>query len=458
MRSSHTAGAVSALFDDGNLVSDAGLVALVRLGERVGLPALVDELVRLGGSAGAKPAAKITTIVAGMASGADSISDLDRLRSGAMGRLFTDVRAASTIGTFLRWFTPGHVAQLEKLGGEVLRRLTEHTPLLPGADRLAFLDLDSKITRVFGRGKEGAAYGYTGQWGLNFLAGTLSSPQATPVVTGTRLRGGNADTRRKVTSFARAQIRTARACGAGTLLVRADSGFYVGELIAEIARSGAWFSITAPLRTPIRAAIAAISETSWKPITYARPVPDAESATMITRAEIAETSYTAFANPSAQAGQKTTGRLIVRRTPVPTVGGQGQLVTIYRYHAVFTNSPYDPITAEAQHRDRAGAIEQVFADLNASALAHFPSGRFAANAAWLSLAALTHNLLRAAGCLASPFHAKARTSTLRQHLIHVAARTTRSARRIHLHLPRDWPWAQDWNRLFTTAHAPPPAP
>jgi hypothetical protein len=123
---------------------------------------------------------------------------------------------------------------------------------------------------------------------------------------------------------------------------------------------------------------------------------------------------------------------------------------------VFTNSAFDMITAEALHRDRAGAIEQVFADLNDSALAHFPSGRFAANAAWLTLAALTHNVLRATGCLAGVAHATARTATLRRHLITVAGRIARSARVIVVHLPRNWPWADSYTGLFTATHHPSP--
>nr|CEL14583.1 hypothetical protein [Kibdelosporangium sp. MJ126-NF4] len=442
-------------------MSHAGLVPLVRLMENIGLPALAGELVRLGGSAGANAAAKITTIVAGMAAGADSISDLDLLREGGMDRVFTGVRAPSTIGGFLRWFTPGHVAQLQTLLAEVLVRLTGQTSLLPGLDQLAFLDLDSKITQVHGRQKQGAAYGYTRVLGLNFLAGTLATELAAPVLTGTRLRGGNADTRRKAASFARAQLRTARASGAvNNLLVRMDSGFYVGELISEIARSGTWFSVTVPQRKPIRAAIAAIDESAWTTITYARPVRDEDTGELVTTAQIAETSYTAFTNPTLNPGQKTTGRLIARRTPIPTLDGQGQLITVHRYHAFLTNSPFDPLTADAQHRGRAGTIEHVFADLQSGPVAHFPSGDFQANAAWLSLAALTHNLMRALACLAGGAEARARTTTLRRRLITVAARISRSARRLTLHLPRGWTHEHPWQRVFTGTHHthPPPRP
>jgi Transposase DDE domain group 1 len=375
MRSSHTAAATTARFDDPNLVSHAGLVPLMRLAEGVGLADTADELVRLGGSAGANAGAKIATIVAGMATGADSIDDLDQLRHGAVGTLFSGIRAPSTIGTFLRWFALGHVAQLERLGATLLARLAATTPLLPGIEKLAFLDLDSKITQVFGRDKEGARYGYTKVRGLNFLAATLSCPDAAPVITNTRLRGGNVDTRRKITSFAAQALRVSRDCGAnGLLVVRGDSGFYVGELIAALTARDVKFSVTARQSKALLAVITTLPEDSWQSITYDNPVFDEITAEPVHTAQITETPYTAFTNPTTNPGQKTTARLIVRRTRIMTTNDQDELFPTWRYHAVFTNSPFDLITAEAQHRDRAGTIEQIFADLNASALAHFPAG------------------------------------------------------------------------------------
>jgi hypothetical protein len=280
-----------------------------------------------------------------------------------------------------------------------------------------------------------------------------------PVVTGTRLRGGNADTRKKATSFVKRNLATARtACGAtGDLLVRMDSGYYVGEILAAIVDEGAWFSVTAQQNSSVQAAIASIPETAWQKITYKTPVYDEDTSEWVSTAEIAETLYTAFTN-ATENGQFITARLIVRRTPKTTnqaSGGTGELFPAYRYQPVFTNSPSDLHTADTHHRNRAGTIEHVFADLNNSALAHFPSGRFAANQAWLTLAAITHNLLRAAGCLTSLYHAKARTGTIRRHLIHIAARTSRSARKTTLHLPQNWPWADTFTHLFTTSHAPP---
>ncbi|MFD4295550.1 IS1380 family transposase [Rhodococcus sp. NPDC058505] len=455
MRSSHSAGRVSAAFDDTNLVSHGGLVPLMRLAERVGLTDLGDTLT-LGGSTGSNAGAKITSIVAGMAAGADSIDDLDVLRHGGLPRLFTGIRAPSTLGSFLRHFGIGHVGQLEKLARVLLGRLRESTGLLPDAADLAFLDVDSKITQVYGRRKEGAKFGYTRVRGLDFLAATVSTPAGAPVITGTRLRSGNAGSRRAATSFVKANIAAARtSCGAsGDLLVRLDSGFYVAAVLNAIVDAGAWFSVTAQQRGPVRRAIASIDEHEWVPIDHGKPLRDSETGELLTGAEVAETPLTVFTNPTEHRGLTLTARLIVRRTPIPA-DAQDTLFTAWRYQAIFTNSPFDPVTVETRHRGRAGAIEQVFADLNGSALAHLPSGRFAANAAWLSLAAITHNLLRAAGALTGPFYAKARTATIRRRLIGVAARIARSGRRTALHLPAHWPWADPFTALFTAAHAPP---
>jgi hypothetical protein len=459
MRSSHKAAAVSVRFDDPNLVSHAGLVPAMRLAENAGLPDLADGLLTLDSTAGSNAGAKVASIVAGMVAGADSIEDLDVIRHGALPRLFTGVRAPSTLGTFLRDFTIGHNAQLENVLAGTLARLRRLTPLLPEIDKLAFVDVDSKITRVFGPGKDGAAFGYTGVRGLNFLGATLSSPISAPVITGTRLRGGNADTRKHATSFVKTNLARARTAGGATgkLLVRMDSGYYVGEILQTVLDENAWFSVTAQQNSSVQAAIASIPDTAWQKITYTTPVYDEDTQEWVSTAQIAETRYTAFTNPTDN-GQFITARLIVRRTPKTTnstEAGTGALFPVYRYQAVFTNSPFDLHAADTHHRARAGTIEQVFGDLNNSALAHFPSGRFAANAAWLTLAALTHNLLRAAGCLTSVFHAKARTNTLRHHLINIAARTTRSARKTTLHLPQNWPWADSFTHLFTTIHAPP---
>ncbi|MEU5849977.1 transposase, partial [Saccharopolyspora shandongensis] len=236
MQASHSGGAVSVRFDDPNLVSCAGLVPVMRLAEEVGVADLAQRTVKLSpdvGSAGANPGVKVSSIVAGMACGADSIEDLGVIRLGGMPRLFDGIRAPSTLGTFLRGFTYGHVAQLEKLGRIVLERLAVRCPLLPGAGDLVFVDIDSKIKEVYGAGKQGSAFGYTKVRGLNYLAATISTPQAAPVIAATRMRGGNANSPRGAASLITSAIATARACGAtGMIVVRGDSAFFAGPVIA----------------------------------------------------------------------------------------------------------------------------------------------------------------------------------------------------------------------------------
>ncbi|MGH3782304.1 MAG: IS1380 family transposase [Pseudonocardiaceae bacterium] len=457
MRASHTAAAVSATFDEPNLVSCAGLVPVLRLAQRAGLHAAAQQRIRLpasAGSAGANPGAKIASVVAGMVVGGDSIDDLDVIRHGALPGLFGGIRAPSTLGTFLRGFTWGSVRQLHAVARETLAGLARHAPLLPGADSYAFLDVDSTISRVYGYAKQGADYGYTRVRGLHPLLATVSTPIAAPVIVGTRLRRGSAGSAKGAAGFVAEAITTARAAGAtGILLARMDSAFDNHAVISTCQRAGVRFSITTKQTSPVRTAIEAIDPQGWVPIAYPHAIYDEATGQWISDAEIAETTYTAFR--SRRKSERITVRLIVRRVKDKNVApGQGELFTAWRYHAFITDSTLQLVAAEKQHREHA-IIEQVNADLKDSALAHMPSGSFAANAAWLALAAIAHNLTRAAGCLASLFHAKARTGTLRRHLITVPARIARGSRRITLRLPLHWPHRDAFAALFTTTHAPP---
>jgi len=166
----------TAVFDDPNLVSCAGLVPVLRLAGRAGLHDLLAEHLTLTGSGTANAPLKVTSLVAGMVVGADSIDDMDVLRHGAMDRLFTGVRAPSTLGTFLRAFTFGHVRQLDAVAARLLAGLRAATPLLAGADQLAYLDIDDTVKRTYGYAKQGAGYGYSGVKGLNALLATVSTP------------------------------------------------------------------------------------------------------------------------------------------------------------------------------------------------------------------------------------------------------------------------------------------
>jgi hypothetical protein len=459
-------------FDDPNLVSRAGLIPVMALAERAGLQELAARHVRPGGPCGVNAAAKVSCLVAGMAAGADSIDDLDLLRHGAMGRLFAGIRAPSTLGSHLRAYTWGHVAQLEKVHRLFLAGLARRVPLLPGADVLAFVDIDSTQKRVYGRGKQGARFGHTKIQGkellvrgLNALAATVSTPLAAPVIAATRLRGGNAASNRGAASFAARSVATARACGCtGLIVVRMDSAYYAAEVLHAIRRAGARFSVTVPLNSSVRAAIAAVPEHAWTPIRYPQAIFDDQLGCWVSDAEVAETGYTAFTGAPVHrwphdAQRAMDARLIIRRVKEQnTAPGQGELFPAWRYHALFTDSPVETVQAEAQHCAHA-IIEQVFADCYHGPLAHLPSGKFAANAAWLTCAAIAHNLLRAAGTLASPGHAKARAATIRRDLIHLAARTARHGRsQITVHLPAGWHRQTQWLTLFTAACGPPAAP
>jgi hypothetical protein len=229
VRASHTPAAVSAIFDEPNLVSCAGLVPVLRLAERAGLHGAADRRVRLparAGSGAANPGAEITSMVAGMVAGADSIDDLAVIRHGALPRLFGGIRAPSTLGTFLRGFTWGNVRRLDAVARETLTGLSRHAPLLPGADSYALLDVDSTVDRVYGYAKQGADYGYTRVRGLHLLLATLSTPIASPVIAGTRLRRGSAGWAKGAASVVAEAITTARAAGAtGVLVARRDSAF-----------------------------------------------------------------------------------------------------------------------------------------------------------------------------------------------------------------------------------------
>jgi hypothetical protein len=444
---------VSVRFDDPNLVSCAGLAAVLALAARCGLGGLVAEGVRIAAKGGANAAAKIVALVAGMVAGADSISDMDLLRHGGMGRLFDEVRAPSTLGTFLRLFTFGHVRQLDAVAAGLLARLVTAAPVLSGVGQVAFVDLDDTVRATYGYAKQGAGRGYTGVNGLNALLATLSTPLSAPVIAATRLRRGAVNSVRGAARLLADALACARRAGAtGLVIVRADSAFYGYDIAAAARRVGACFSLTARLTPAVTRAITSIDDKAWTPIRYSHAIYDTDEQRWVSDAEVAEIPFTAFTN--RRAAEHITARLIVRRVrrlnPTTARSGQDELFAVYRYHAIFTDNPQPMLAAEATHRDHA-IIEQVIADLKDSALAHLPSGHFNANAAWLVCAAIAHNLTRAAGALASTFHARARTGTIRTQLINIPARLAHSAHRLILHLPRNWPWQPALDELFMHA-------
>jgi Transposase DDE domain group 1 len=458
----HSLARTHASFDDPNLVSRAGLVPVMALAQRAGLTELVAEQVRPGGPCGVNAQLKVPCLVAGMIGGADSIGDMDLLRHGAMDALFGGIRAPSTLGSHLRCYTWGNVCQLEAVNRQLLAELAARAPLLPGKDVLAFVDIDSMQKRVYGHKKQGARFGHTKIQGksllvrgLNALAAVVSTPLAAPVIAATRLRGGNAASARGAAGFAAGAITTARGAGCtGLIVVRMDSAYYAARVITAIRRAGARFSVTVPMDPKVKAAIAAIPEDAWTAIRYPRAIWDDQLRAWVSDAQVAEAEYTAF---TSKKGQAVTARLLVRRVRdlnKQATAGQDELFPVFRYHAVFTDSPFELLQAEGQHRDHA-IVEQVFADWSDGPLAHLPSGSFAANAAWLACAAIACNLLRAAGALASLACARARGATLRRDLINVAARTARSGRgHITLHLPEGWHREHEWLTLFAACGPP----
>ena len=430
------------------------------LARRCGLSALVARLVTLGSPGGVNAHLKVPALVAGMVAGADSIDDMALLRHGGMRRVFAGVRAPSTLGTFLRSFTFGHVRQLDAVAARFLPALARATPVLAGAAQVCFVDVDDTVKPTYGYAKAGAGRGYTGVKGLNALLAVVSTPLAAPVIAATRLRKGSTNSARGAARLVTDALHVARSAGAGGLVVvRADSAYYGHQVVAAARRAGARFSVTVRMNPAVARAIAAIDDAAWTTIRYPHAIFDQDEQRWISDAEVAEVPFTAFtSHPHAQ---QVPARLIVRRVkrlgpaPVqPQAGTQGELFTAYRYHAVFTDSPMAMLQAEVCHRQHA-IVEQVIADLKNGPLAHLPSGSFAANSAWLVLAAIAFNLTRAAGALAARTHAKATTATIRAQLITVPARLARSARHLTLHLPTHWPWEHGWRDLLTAATGPP---
>ena len=457
------------MFDDENLVSCTGLVPVMALAEQTGLSELVGDRVAIKttrvASAAVNPAGKLTSIIAGMAAGADSIDDLEVIRAGGMPRLFDQVYAPATLGQFLREFTHGHTLQLASVLRAHLVNLAARTDLLPGIAEQAFVDIDSLLRPVYGHAKQGASFGHAKvsgrqvlRRGLSPLATTISTASAAPVIAGVRLRAGKAGSGRGAGSMVTEAVATARAAGAtGEILVRGDSAYGTRSVVGACVKAKVRFSVVLAKNPAVNRAIGAIAEDAWRPVHYPGSVVDPDTGELISDAEVAETTYTAFAATT----HPVTARLVVRR--VRDRNRLAELFPVWRHHPFFTNSDESTTAADITHR-RHAIIETVFADLIDGPIAHLPSGRFSANSAWALCAAITHNLLRAAGTLTSTNHAVARGATLRRQIITVPARLARPQRRPVLHLPAHWPWAQQWTALWRNVftprpdHRPPPEP
>jgi len=451
------------IFDDEQLVSFAGVVPVMGLAERSGLSELISAKVAIKEtrvkSAAVNPAGKLTSIIAGMAAGADCIDDLDVIRSGGMRRLFGEVYACSTLGQLLREFTHGHALQLASVLRAHLVNLVEHYGLLPGISQRVFIDIDSVLRPVYGHQKQGASYRHTKiagrqilRKGLSPLATTISTTQGAPVLAGIRLRAGRAGSGRGAASMLAQAINTARAAGAtGELLARGDSAYGNSAVIGACVKAGARFSFVLVKNPAVNRAIATIAEDAWIPVHYPGCVVDPDTGELISDAEVAEVRFTAFASTK----HPVTARLIVRR--VRDRAKTEELFPVWRYHPFLTDNTEPVAEADITHR-RHAIIETAFADLIDGPLSGMPSGRFAANSAWALCAAMTPNLLRAAGTLSSDKHAVARGATLRRQIVTVPARMARPQRRPVLHLPAHWPWATQWTALWQHVFGPATGP
>jgi hypothetical protein len=418
-------------FDDERAVSDAGVMLVATLAGRLGIEAAAGRLVRLRRDrpGAANAGRKVMAILFAMVLGADSIDDCDVLRAGRTRRLLGGwMPAPSTLGTFLRAFTFGHVRQLDALLGETLVRAWR-AGAGPGEGRLV-IDVDSFVGEVCGRLKQGAAYGYTKVLGYHPILATRAD---TREVLHIRLRKGSANTSKGMLRFCDELIaRVTRAGADGAKLLRADSGFWNNKVFARLERAGWQYSIGVRMHTAIRAAVEAIEESAWQTI---------EDYPKEGEAQIAETTH----------GGR---RLIVRRTRL--VGPQAELWPDWRHFAFLTNRTEDITIVESEHRDHA-VVEQVIVELKDQALAHFPSGEFTANGAWTVLAALAHNLLRWTQLIGLPDSTVRAARTLRRRLITIAGRLTRHGRSWTLHLPARWPWHGDYLAALARIRALPAA-
>jgi hypothetical protein len=433
MSSSHSLDAIEVSFDDERLVADAGLIQPATLGVHLGLRELFDRHVDLGDAAGrANVGAKAMTVIHSALAGGDSIDDCDALRAGSTGAVLGHaVLAPSTVGTFLRSFTWGHARQLDRVSAELLQRAWQ-AGAGPG-DAPVTIDIDSSIHETYGLKKQGGAkFTHTKVRGYHPLYAVIAG---TADVVHSRLRGGNANSGRGAAGFVTETVNRVRAAGAtGPLTLRADSGFYSRKVVDACRRAAVRYSITVKLNKALHKAIAAIADEAWTPIPY-----------FLDGADVAETTYRPFGKKAAPV------RLIVRRVK-PTPGSQLALFVDYSYHAFITCRDGDTLELEADHR-RHAVVEDAIRDLKYGVgLNHLPSGRFGANAAWLNLNVTAHNLAHWVSRIGLGETLIA-TDTLRRRHLRTPGRLTRSGRKLTLHLPKRWPWAEQFNNALAQLRA-----
>ena len=353
---------VGVAFDDERVVSDAGIALVATLADRLGIERLVGRLVvlRRDRPGAANAGRKVMALIYAMLLGADSIDDCEVLRAGRTRRLLGGwLPAPSTLGTFLRAFTFGHVRQLDRVLAETLTRAWR-AGAGPGDGRLV-VDVDSFVGEVHGYQKQGAGFGYTRQRGYHPL---MASRSDTGEVLHVRLRKGKANSARGAVRFVDELVaRVARAGASSEKLLRADSAFWNKTLMKRLEQAGWLYSISIRVQKGVTEQIATIPESAWQ--TLEDYPKDGE-------AQIAETTL-------------DRQRMIVRRTRL--IGPQAELWPDWRHFPLLTNRTAQITIVEAEHRQHA-VVELSIRDLKDQALAHFPSGQFNANSAWTVIAAL----------------------------------------------------------------------
>lgn len=420
--------------DDDNGVSDAGLLVAATLGQRLGLPELLREWVTVPGSLGANPDAKCLTVIHSLLAGGDCIDDVNALRAGATGAVLGHrVAAPSTVGSFLRAFGFNHARQLDAVTRELLARSVAVGAHPDIAESLT-VDVDSTLCETYGLAKDGAREVMrTGRRGYHPLLAVISG---TGDIAHARLRRGRSNDATAAPVFITETISRLRQAGAsGEVVLRADSGFYLHDVIAACRARDVRFSITARMLGRLRSVIASIPEDQWCPIDYFLP-----------GAGVAEIEWTPFVQDTRghDRPDAVPVRLIVRRTP-PTEAmtanrGQDPLFAVFDYHPLITDRAGDMLELEADHR-RHAEVELTIRDLKHDmGMRHFPTKSFGGNAAWLILNTIAHNLTRWTARLGLDA-GHVMTKKVRRRLYNVGGRLVRTGRRLILRLPRRWPWS-----------------
>jgi hypothetical protein len=424
---------IEVTFDEPNLVANAGLLLVATLSVRLGLERLINATVHLSGRVGgALPGRKVLTLVHAMAAGGSHIDHAEMLRSGATGSVLGHrVMAPSTLGTFLRAFTFGHIRQLDRVLGETLRRAWA-LGAGPGSEQLV-MDLDSTICEVCGKTKHGASYGYTKKLGYHPL---IAVRAWTGEVLHVRMRKGAANTQRGAVRFVEELVARVRRAGAsGELIMRFDSGFWSNTTLATLERLDVGYTMGVRMITAVARAVEGIDESAWTPIDY----------TVDGEAEVAQCDYTGR-------------RLVVRRTRL--VGRQATLWPQWRHFAFVTDLAGDAVEVDAFHRAHA-TVELGIRDLKEGAgLEHVPSGHFFANSAWLLCAALAHNLIRWTTMLGeiTPEDRLTVARTIRTRFLSIPGCLVNRSGRPTLRTPLEWPWADAFHRALDLLRALPPVP